>query len=92
VPSSDPFQRFEDILDNIAPIEDYTAGMNAATFIEDNKTYDARERCLEPISDAAKKPGAFAEDSCPGIPWPEIRGLGTSCGMNTTGSKANGSG
>lgn len=34
------------------------------------------ERCLERISEAAKKLGTFAEENCPGVPWPEIRALG----------------
>ena len=38
--------------------------------------YDAVERCLERISEAAKKLGTDAEHLCPGIPWPQIRALG----------------
>jgi uncharacterized protein with HEPN domain len=76
VPSNDPVQRFEDILDNTARIESYTTGMDAAAFLDDNKTFDAVERCLERISEAARKLGALAEELCPGIAWPEIRGLG----------------
>ena len=76
MPSSDPIQRFQDILDNIGRIEDHTAGMDAMAFVEDHKTYDAVERCLERISEASKKLGSVAEDLCPGIPWPRLRGLG----------------
>jgi len=76
VPSSDPAQRFEDILDNIGRIEGYTAGMDGAAFLEDHKTYDAVERCLERISEAARKIGVLAEELCPGIAWAEIRALG----------------
>jgi uncharacterized protein with HEPN domain len=76
VPSKDPLQRFEDILENIARIERYTPGMNAAEFMRDRMVYDAVERCLERISEAAKKLGASGEEYCPGIPWAEIRALG----------------
>jgi uncharacterized protein with HEPN domain len=76
VPSSDPIQRFQDILANIDRIEKHTAGMDATTFLEDLKTYDAVERCLERISEAAKKLGSVAGELCPGIPWPELRGIG----------------
>jgi uncharacterized protein with HEPN domain len=76
VPSKSPIQSFQDILENIGRIEDYTAGMDAATFMADHKTYDAVERCLERISEASKKLGAEAEDHCPEIPWPKLRGLG----------------
>jgi uncharacterized protein with HEPN domain len=50
--------------------------MNADVFLRDTKTYDAVERCLERISEAARKLGIQAEQLCPGIAWPEIRALG----------------
>ena len=77
MPSSDPLRRFQDILDNIARIEEYMAGMDDSTAFEENDlVHDAVERCLERISEGAKKLGAAAEKLCPGIPWPRIRGLG----------------
>jgi uncharacterized protein with HEPN domain len=76
VPSSDPVQRLEDILENIIRIEKYTADMDCTSFLEDHKTYDAVERCLERISEAATKLAGAAEVMCPGIPWFAIRSLG----------------
>jgi uncharacterized protein with HEPN domain len=77
VPSSDPVQRFQDILSNIARIEIHTAGIDDETAFEENYTvYDAVERCLERISEAAKKLGPVAETLCPDVPWPRVRGLG----------------
>jgi uncharacterized protein with HEPN domain len=38
VPSSDPILRFEDILDNILLIEQFTAGMDMEAFSQDLKT------------------------------------------------------
>jgi uncharacterized protein with HEPN domain len=76
VPSKDPLQRFEDILENIARIEEFTDGMDMAAFVEDLKTSDAAERCLERISEAAKKLGDTAVELCPGVPWPAVRALG----------------
>jgi len=76
VPSSDPVQRFRDILQNVDRIENHTAGLDCTSFLEDHKTYDAVERCLERISEAAAKLAGVAEDMCPDIPWPEIRSLG----------------
>jgi uncharacterized protein with HEPN domain len=76
VPSSDPVQRFEDILENIIRIEKHTSGMDCTSFLEDHKTYDAVERCLERISEAATKLASVAEVMCPGISWPAIRSLG----------------
>jgi len=68
VPSKDPIQRFEDILSNIAMIEAFTAGMNLEGFAADLKTSKAVERCLERISEAAKKLEGQAETLCPEIP------------------------
>ena len=77
MPSSDPAQRFEDILLNIARIEEHTTGVDDETaFEESHLVYDAVERCLERISEAAKKLGLVAETLCPDIPWPKLRGLG----------------
>ena len=67
MPSRDPAQRFLDIIENIRRIEAYTANLNAATFLQDGRTYDAVERCMERISEAAKKLGDVAELHCPEI-------------------------
>ena len=45
-------------------------------FKDNQVVCDAVERCLERVSEAAKKLGESAEALCPGIPWPNIRGLG----------------
>ena len=76
MPSKDPLQRFEDILENIARIEEFTAGMDLLAFTEDLKTCDAAERCLERISEAARKPGDVAEQLCPTVRWPQVRAIG----------------
>jgi hypothetical protein len=46
--------------------------------------YDAVERCLERISEAARKLGEEAEALCPGPPWPLIRGWEVPFAMSTT--------
>ncbi len=74
--SKDPIQRFEDILENTNRIEEFTAGMDRATFEEDPKTSNAVERCLERVSEAARKLGPDAERLCPGVPWPKLCALG----------------
>ena len=76
MPSRDPVQRFEDILEDIVRIEEFTAGMDLTAFTEDLKTSNAAERCLERISEAAKKLGGVAEELCPTIPWPQLRAMG----------------
>jgi uncharacterized protein with HEPN domain len=76
VPSKDPIQRFEDILENIILIEEFTSGMGQNAFLEDLKTRNATERCVERISEAARKLGELAEELCPTVPWPNVRALG----------------
>lgn len=76
MPSSDPGNRFADIIKNIDAIASYTQGMSREQFLSDSKTYDATERCLARISEAASKLGLLAEELAPDQPWKEIRGLG----------------
>ena len=76
MPSKDPVQRFLDIVENIALIQEFTKGMDQDAYLDDLKTRNATERCLERISEAAKKLGDIAENLCPEIPWPNLRALG----------------
>jgi uncharacterized protein with HEPN domain len=76
VPSKDPIQRFEDILENINLIEEFTKGMDLKAFLEDLRTRNAAERCMERISEAARKLGKVAEDLCPEVAWANVRALG----------------
>jgi len=41
-----------------------------------SRTSNAVERCLERISEAARKLGGAAEELCPAIPWPQLRAMG----------------
>ena len=76
MPSKDPIQRFEDILENIILIEQFTRGMSREAFLGDLKTRNATERCMERISEAARKLGEQAEGLCPTVPWSNVRALG----------------
>ena len=76
MPSDKPLRRLEDIIENVQAIQRYVAGMDMAAFKADQKTYDAVERCLERISEAAAKLGDLASTLVPGQPWQEIRALG----------------
>ena len=76
VPSSDPVQRFSDIIDNIEAIERFTAGMELRGFAAADQTIRAVKYSLLVISEAATKLGDLAAGLCPSIPWREIRGLG----------------
>ena len=50
--------------------------MTQEKFAADQMIIDATERCLSRIGEAAVKLGPDAETLAPGIPWPDIRGLG----------------
>jgi uncharacterized protein with HEPN domain len=76
LPSDRPARRLEDIVENAQAIQVYVAGMDVTAFKTDQKTYDAVERCLERISEAAAKLGDLASSLVPGQPWREIRALG----------------
>ena len=55
MPSEKPARRLRDILENADAIARYTEGMDLGAFTADAKTRDAVERCLERISEAARK-------------------------------------
>jgi uncharacterized protein with HEPN domain len=76
LPSDKPARRLEDIIEIAQAIQRYVAGMDVTAFEEDQKTYDAVERCLERISEAAAKLGDLAPALVPGQPWQGIRALG----------------
>ncbi len=76
MPSSNPANRFQDILDSIDDIEAFTRDMKKTQFAGDRKTRFAVERSLMILSEAAVKLGAVADELAPGVPWSHIRGLG----------------
>jgi uncharacterized protein with HEPN domain len=76
LPSSEPKTRFRDIVENIDAIISYVGDMGQEQFIADRLRYDATERCLSRISEAAIKLGMLAEELAPNQPWNDIRGLG----------------
>ena len=53
----------------------YTAGMDRAAFLADERTYDAVVRNLEIIGEAAKRVLADLRRRLPGIEWRKIAGL-----------------
>lgn len=74
--SKDPLRRFREIVANIDAILASADGVPKEQFLADADKYDAAERRLSRISEAAVKLGPQAEDMAPGQPWKEIRGLG----------------
>ncbi len=75
MPSDVPIERLTDIITNIDRIRAHLKDVTGGTEF-DEKTRDAVERCLERISEAAKKLGSAIEEAQPNVPWRNIRGLG----------------
>ena len=76
MPSSDPVQRFVDIVENIDHIEGFTRGLDAKAFADNDQVIFAVKYALMIISEAAIRLGDAAAALRPDIPWREIRGLG----------------
>ena len=76
MPFREPTLSLRDILEAIGMIEGFTAGMSFEVFRQDPKTVAAVERKLQLISEAAIRLGDQAEQLCPAVPWPQIRGMG----------------
>jgi uncharacterized protein with HEPN domain len=68
LPSDEALLRLEDIVENAQAIQRYLAGMDVTALAKDQKTYDAVERCLERISEAAAKLGDLAPSVVPVSP------------------------
>jgi uncharacterized protein with HEPN domain len=76
LPSDKPLQRLNDILENIDWIIRYTRGQSFADFSQDRRTRDAVERCLQRISEAARKLEGVVDEMARDQPWSDIRSLG----------------
>jgi uncharacterized protein with HEPN domain len=74
--SSFPRARFADIIDNAEAIDGYLRGIDRAAFARDRMRKDAVERCLERISEAARRIGPLAADLFPDVDWSAVRGFG----------------
>lgn len=72
----DPRRSLQDILDAVANIEEFMAGMDFESFRSDPKTVAAVERKLLVVSEAAIRLGDQGPAVCPDQPWPKIRGTG----------------
>lgn len=76
MPSENPLQRLQDILDNAARIERFTAGLDFEAFRANEQAVFASLYALLIISEAARKLGGQAEALVPGQPWADIRSIG----------------
>jgi uncharacterized protein with HEPN domain len=64
-----------DILESIAKIEDYTAGIGCEQFLRNPQIQDAVLRRLEIIGEAVKHVPKELRIRHPNVPWREIAGL-----------------
>lgn len=67
--------RVQDILDSLARIHQYTAGMTEAAFMADAKTVDAVMHHLIIIGEAARHVSPAIRKRSPDIPWQMMAGL-----------------
>jgi uncharacterized protein with HEPN domain len=76
MPSKDPGQRLQDILDNIEAIRRFISGMGFETFVEDQKTFYAATRALEMISGASRRLPEEVKAAHANIDWKAVAAAG----------------
>ena len=77
MPSEDPTQRLDDIIDNIRRIRTYVERIDEGMFVGDEKTIDAVERCFERISEATRKLGVQYDEAYPELNLHALRRFGS---------------
>lgn len=65
-----------DIQDHVRLAREFVAGMTEDAFVADRRTFYAVSRCLEIISEAARRLSPTVRDRNPELPWRKIMGLG----------------
>ena len=76
LPEHDPATCLAAILDNIASVEDYAAGLERDAFEQDELTRDAVERCIARVCTALSRLGECAPALMPDQSWGDIAGVG----------------
>jgi uncharacterized protein with HEPN domain len=66
---------FEDIIDSIKKIEEYTADLSSNDFEENNLITDAVVRNIEIIGEASKNIPNEIQNLFKDIPWQKLRGI-----------------
>jgi len=65
-----------DIRENARLAQEFAAGMSLETFKADRRTFYAVTRCLEIVSEAARRLPASVRDRHPELPWRAIMDVG----------------
>ncbi len=76
MPSKNPAQRLQDILDNIAAIREFISGMDIDGFLGSRRTTYAVTRALEIISEASRRLPEDFKTRYPEIDWTAIAAAG----------------
>jgi uncharacterized protein with HEPN domain len=76
MPSKDPGQRLQDILDNIEALRRFIDGMDFEAFVADQKTFYAVTRALEIISEASRRLPAEVKAAHSSINWRAVAAAG----------------
>ena len=76
MPSSDPIRRFQDIVFNVDRIAAHLDGFDFDRFVNDPRTVDAVERCMQRITEASIKLHPTAAELLPDQDWDAMRGFG----------------
>lgn len=76
MPSKNPAQRLQDILDNIEAIREFTRGMDLNAFLSNRQTTYAVTRALEIISEASRRLPEDLKARYPELDWPAIAAAG----------------
>ncbi len=72
----DPRLALEQMLDAIAEIEQFTAGIHFDRYVGDRRTRRAVERSIEIVSEASRSLPTELKTRHPAIPWSKVAGIG----------------
>jgi uncharacterized protein with HEPN domain len=76
MPSKNPTQRLQDILENINAVREFTSGLNQESFLSNRMTVYAVTRALEIISEASRRLPADLKARHPELDWTAIAAAG----------------
>ncbi len=76
MPSKNPAQRLQDIIQNIDLVAEFTAGLAYGAFMEDTRTVYAVVRALEIIYEATRRLPPDMKDRYPNIDWTAVAAAG----------------
>ncbi len=76
MPFKNARRHFQDLLESIDWIEEYTYGVPFEVYLQLREKRSAVERELQIVTEAAFRLGEDADVLCPGQNWRDIRGLG----------------